>query len=150
MLEHELRGLESQGQLFMRCLPYYARAGEAYRGARLGDDDIRARCERRHYPADRGIGQNTDVNHGDLRQSGPRDACLGHLHQREEALLHARATGRGDGDERYSACSAALHGTGDALAHHLTHAASDVVEIHDGNADGSSFEAAGPGDDRVV
>src|SRR5262249_33660700 len=65
-----------------------------------------------------------------VREPGQRRGDLGHLHQREDALLHARAAGRRDDDQRLLLVHGPLDGLGDFLADHGTHRAAHEAVLH--------------------
>ena len=98
--QQELRALEAFGQLLAHRVLDHARAGEADQRLRLGDHHVAEEGEARRHAAHRRIGQHADVGQPRLGQPGQRGIGLGHLHQRQQPFLHARAAGGGEADER--------------------------------------------------
>src|SRR5437899_2710644 len=150
VLEEELRALEAGRQLLADRLAGHARAREADERSRLREDDVAERRERGEHAARRGVGE-----HGDERDAGgveARDRAdrLGHLHERDRALLHPRAAGGGDDDERLALRERPLGGAGDLLAHDAAHRAAHELEVHHREHDGDARERRVSGDDRVA
>ena len=75
---------------------------------------------------------------------------LGHLHEREDPLLHARAAGGGDDDERGLGAERHLRGAGDLLPHGRGHAAAEEAEVHDREVQRQALDGAAAGDDRLA
>ncbi len=98
MLEQIFGALESFGQFLADGLLDHPLAGEADQRARLGDLDV---AEHRIAGGDAAggrVGQHDDIGQAGLAQPGQRDRGPRHLHQRQNALLHPRAAGRGEQD----------------------------------------------------
>ena len=57
---------------------------------------------------------------------------LRQLHERQDPLLHARATGARDGDQRHAAHRRGVAGPGELLPHDAAHRAAHEREIHHG------------------
>ena len=123
VLEQELGALEALRQRLADGLLDHPRSGEADQRAGLGDVDVAEHREAGGHAAGGRVGQHRDV--GQPRVAHPRQAGrdLGHLHQRQDALLHPGAAGAGDDDQRQPAIEAALDGAGDLLPHHRAHRA---------------------------
>ena len=81
------------GQLLADGLLDHARAGEADQRAGLGDVHVAEHRVGGGDAAGGRIGQHDDVGQPRLAQPLHRDRGARHLHQREDALLHARAAG---------------------------------------------------------
>ena len=94
-------------QLLARGLLDDARPGEGDQRPGLGVRDVAERGERRPDAAGRRVGEHDDDREAGVVQHLEADDRLGHLHQREDTLLHPRATGRGDHDERHARRSTA-------------------------------------------
>ena len=67
---------------------------------------------------------------------------LGHLHERDGALLHARAAGAGDADQRHVLGGGGLAGAPEPLADDAAHAAAHEEEVHDGEHAGHLADAS--------
>ena len=100
VLEQELAALEALGQRLAHGLLDDARTGEADERARLGQVEVAEHREARRHAARGRIGHDRDEGQMRLRQARERGAGLGHLQQREQRLLHARAAARGEAHER--------------------------------------------------
>ena len=104
------------GQRLAHRLLDDARPGEADERAGLGDHHVADEGEARRHAAHGRIGEDRDerlARGGELVQ---RRGGLGHLHEREETFLHARAARGGEADERQALVAACLHGAHEALA----------------------------------
>ena len=78
-----------------------SRAGKADQGFRFGEDQIAQRGEAGGDAAHRGIGEDGDEQAADLVIAGQRGGDLGHLHERQNAFVHASAAaGAADDDQR--------------------------------------------------
>jgi hypothetical protein len=64
----------------------------------LGDDDVAEHREAGRHAAHGRIGEHRDERQLALRQLGERSGSLGHLHERQQAFLHARAARGGEAD----------------------------------------------------
>src|SRR5256885_3875064 len=100
VLEQEFGALKTFRQLLADGLAGHASARESDERARLGEDDVAERRERRQDSACRRICEHTDERNGRLVEASDRGNGLGELHQCDRPLLHPRAAGRGDDDER--------------------------------------------------
>ncbi len=103
VLEQELAALEPFGKALADRLLDDARAGEADQRAGLGDVEVAEHGEAGGDAAGGRVGEHRDVGHAGVAQAGERRRDLGHLHQRQDALLHARAAGGRDDDQRAAA-----------------------------------------------
>ena len=78
--------------------------GEADQRLGLGDDHVAQHGEAGRHAAGRRVQQHRDVRQPGLAQAAQRRGGLRHLHQRQDALLHARAArGREDDGRRAAA-----------------------------------------------
>ena len=94
VLEQIFGALEALRQLLADRLLDDARAGEADQRARLGDVDVAEHGVGGGDAAGRRIGEDDDVGKAGLLHHLHGDRGARQLHQREDALLHARAAGR--------------------------------------------------------
>ena len=90
-LERTLRATESGGQSLPRRLGDDPWPREAEQRPRLGDADVGQRGEARQDPSGTGIDEDGDEGRARLGDQIDRACRLGHLHEAENALLHARA-----------------------------------------------------------
>ena len=72
------------------------------------------------------------------------------LHEREDALLHARSARGRDADERDLPSGRTVAGAGELLADGAAHRAAHECEVHDSKLAGPALDSGGPGDDRVA
>ena len=96
MLEQIFGALEALGQFLADGLLDHALAGEADQRVGLGQLDVAEHGVGGGHPAGGGIGQHDDVGQAGLLELGQRDGGARHLHQRQDPLLHPRATGGGE------------------------------------------------------
>jgi hypothetical protein len=68
-----------------------------------------------------------------VRQLGHRRRGLGHLHQGEQAFLHACPTRSGDADERHLAFDRRLDPAHEPLADHGPHRSAEELELETGH-----------------
>ena len=107
----------------------HARAGEADDGVGLGDMDVAQHGERGRDAAGRRIGQHDDVGQARLLHLAHRDGGAGELHQRQDALLHARPARGGEDDQRRLARDGEVGRHHQPLAHRGAHRAAHEAEI---------------------
>ena len=125
------RPLKTFRQLLADRLLDDARAGEADQRAGLGDVHVAQHRIRGGDAAGRRIGEHDDVGLARLVQVLHGDGGARHLHERKDALLHARAAGGGKQDER----AAFLHRGVETLDHgfarrHAERTAHEVEVLH--------------------
>ena len=77
------------------------------------------------------------------------DDRLGHLHEGEHALLHARAAGRGNADQRNTLRDRGLGGTGEPLADDRSHRSAKKAEVHRRHHTWLTLDRQGRRDDRL-
>jgi hypothetical protein len=149
-LEQERRALRLGWQLLLGDLLDHPRAGEADQRALLGDQHVAHAGVAGRHAAQGRVGQDGDVRHAgraELRQGRDR---LGHLHQREDALVHARAAGRIDRHQRRAAGQRALGGAGDLLAHDAAHAGGHEAKVEHDQLQRQAVEARAAADGRLA
>ena len=140
-----LGSAEVRGKLFPGGLLDYAAAGELHDGPRLGQDDVRGRGPTCEDPARRGVGQDGDVGKAGLTHEARGRDGLGHLHEGEDPLLHARAARRGGDYEGPPVTHGRLSQPVEALAQHRAHGAAHELEVHDAQRHRMAGDAAQPG-----
>src|SRR5690606_21165675 len=90
VLEQELRALEPLGELLADGLLDDARPGEADERARLGEVHVAEESEARRHAAGGRVPEHRDERDRQLAEPPELAHGLGHLHERERALLHPR------------------------------------------------------------
>ena len=149
MLKQELRGLEAGGQLLVGGLAYDAWTGKADHRLRLRQGNVAEGSEAGHDTGGRGVGQDSDVGKASLGMAGEGAACLGHLHEREHPLVHARPPGGTDNDHRSFCLRGGLDDPGDLLADHGSHGGGQKGKIHHGKPDGMAAHGSRTGDHGI-
>ena len=130
VFEEELAGLEAFGELDADGLGDDLRAGEADQGLGLGEDDVAERGEAGGDAAHRRVGQDADVEAAGLVVAGQGGGDLGHLHQREDPLVHpGPAAGAGDDHQRELLAGRLLDGPGQLLADDRAHDPHDEAAV---------------------
>src|SRR5436309_9690627 len=84
--------------------------------ARLCQIDVAEEPDGRGHPARRRVGEHGYAWHGGLPETRQRGRHLGHLHEREDALLEACAAGGGADDERHAGGPGVLDEARETLA----------------------------------
>jgi len=84
-----------------------------------------------------------------LCQAGERGVGFGHLHEREQAFLHARTAGGGKADEGHFLLDGGFDAAHEALAHHGAHGAAHEVELEAGGDHVDAFDRAAHDDERI-
>ena len=112
-----------------------------------------------HHVADEGeggrhathgrVGQDRDEGQAGIGKLGQRGRGLGHLHQRKEAFLHARAARCGDADEGQFLLDRDLHATHEALAEHRAHRSAHEIELEGAATTGKVLMAPCMHDQRI-
>ena len=116
VLEQKLAALKTLGQRLAHRLLDDARTGEADERARLGEVQVPEHRKTRRHAARGRIGHDRDerqMRSGEARERGAR---LGHLQQRVQRLLHARAAACGEAHERLAMLDAVIDRALEALA----------------------------------
>ena len=114
--------------------------GKADQRAGLGDMDVAEHGVGGGHAAGGGVGQHHDIGELRLAQLLHRDGGARHLHQREDAFLHARAAGGGEQNERRPALDRSAHGGDHRFARGRAERAAEEVEILRGGHDPLAFE----------
>src|SRR5262245_64366175 len=130
--EQEFRPLEALGKRLANRLGDDTRAGEPDQRARLGENNVAEHREARGDAAGGGIGEDRDVRQAAGAEPLERSRGLGHLHQREDALLHPRAARRRDDDHRQVLVDRQLNRARELFSDHRAHAAAEEAELEDG------------------
>ncbi|MBA7468829.1 hypothetical protein ES707_04084 [subsurface metagenome] len=142
--------LETLGQLFADGLLDHARAGKSDQRTRLGNLDVAEHRIGRGDAAGGRIGQHHNVRQFCLTQHLHGHRRARHLHQRQDAFLHARAAGRGEHDEGRLLLQRELHAAHHRFARGHTERAAHEIEILHGDDDGRALELAVADLHRVI
>ena len=96
------------------------------------------------------MGQNGEVGEAGLTVAGEGAAGFGHLHEAEDAFVHAGAAGGGEDDDGFAFGGGGFDGAGDFFADDGAHAGAEEAEVHDGDEDGDAFDGGAAGDDGFL
>ncbi len=140
MFEHELGGLEALGQLDFDCLRDGPRAGEADQGARFRDDDVAQHGEAGGDAAGGGVGQDGDEQALCVVEPGHGGGGLGHLAERDDALVHAGPAGAAHDDQGKRFFDGLIHGDTELFAHDGAHRAHEEIGLHDAQDDAAALD----------
>ena len=142
--------LETFRQFLADGLLDHARAGETDQRAGLGDLHVAQHGVGGSDAAGGWIGQHDDVRQLRLAQHLDADGGARHLHQRQDALLHPRAAGGGEYDERRFLLHRKLEPADDRFAGSHAERAAHEIEILHRDDDRSALELAVADLDGVV
>ena len=131
------------GQLLADGLLDDARTGEADQRAGLGNVDVAEHGVGGGDAAGGRMGQHHDVRQPRLAQLLHGDGGARHLHQREDAFLHARAAGSGKQNERRLRFTARAHAGDHRFAGGGAERAAHEIEILHGGDDLVALQLAG-------
>ncbi len=120
-VQQELGPLKPVRQGLADCLLDHARPGKTDQGARFGDHHIADKGKTGGHTTHGRVGQQRDEGQLFLRQQSDGGRGLGHLHQGEQAFLHARAATGGNADEGRLLLEGGAHAANELLADHRTH-----------------------------
>src|SRR5512143_1213384 len=150
VFEEELRALEPRRKLLLDCLFDNPGAGETDEALRFRDDNVAEHREACSHSAEGRVCQNGDERQSCLSQPCHGGRRLGHLHEREDPLLHAGPARRGDGHKGHPFGDGPFDGPRDLFTDHGTHAAAHEVEIHDYDRHVLAAYLGLAGNDRVL
>ncbi len=123
--------LEAGRQLLADGLLDHARTGKTDQRAGLGDMHVAEHRIGRRDAAGRRIGEHHNVRLAGFAQHLHRDRGARQLHERQDALLHARAAGGSEHDERRAALGGGLKTLDHGLARrHAERAAHEIEILH--------------------
>ena len=142
--------LEALGQLLADGLLDDAGAGEADQRPWLGDLHVAQHGVGGGDAAGGGIRQHDDVGQARFAQLLHGNGRARHLHEREDALLHARATGGRKQDEGRALLHRAHHAGDDGLARRHAERARHEAEVLGGSDDVDVVELALADEDCIV
>ena len=94
--------------------------------------------------------QHGDVRHAGAAQARERGRHLGHLHQRQQAFLHAHAAAGGKADQRNAFVERVFGGAREFLAADRTHRAAHVGELERAGDQRLGLEQAAHRDQRIL
>ena len=150
MLFQEFGALEAGRQLLLDGLGDHPGAGEADQRAGLGQVDVPQHRVGSRDPSRRGVGEDRNVGQAALVEPGQHRGRLGHLHEGEDSLHHARTPRCGHHNQGKLALQRVPSGTSDLLAHDRPHRPTDEAEIHHGQSNRDTLDASPAGDDGFV
>ena len=101
-------------------------------------------------PPGRRVGQHDEIGQACFPQHLHGDGGARHLHEREDALLHARSAGGGEQDEGRAALHGAHHAADDRLAGGHAERAAHEAEVLGGGNDVLALEGPLADEDRVL
>ncbi|VVT33323.1 conserved hypothetical protein [Roseovarius sp. EC-SD190] len=149
VIQQVFGALKALGQFLADGLFDDARPGKADERARFGNLDIAQHRIGCGDAAGGGVGQHDDIGQVRLFQHLHGDGGAGHLHEAENPLLHARATGGGKEDERALELNGCFGGGDDGIAHIHAHGPGHEAEILCGGDDGRAAHFAGGDEHRL-
>ncbi len=144
-----LRPPEVGRQLLPGGLLDHARPGEAKERARLGDDHVGQSREAGKHAARRRMCEHRHEWEGMVREEVERDHGLGHLHEREDALLHAGPPRCRDNHQRDRLVDGCGDETREPLPDHGAHRAAQKAEVHDPEPGPLSADATHAPEERL-
>ena len=112
-----------------------AASGEAGGRARLCENDVAEHGERGGNAARRRVGQNRDIQQSSIRVTAYRTRYLGHLQQREHALLHTGAARTGEQHHRQLMVGCILEQTRQLFADNAAHGRHQKMAAEQRDAD---------------
>ena len=135
MLQQIFGALKAFGQLFADGLLDHPLAGKADQRVRLGNLDVAQHRIAGGHAAGGGIGEHHDIGQAGFLELLDAHGGARHLHQAQDAFLHARAAGRGEHDERALGRERRLHARQEGLTHAHAHGAAhegEILHAHNG------------------
>src|SRR5436309_6355663 len=123
--------------------------GKADERARLCQIDVAEEPDGRGHPARRRVGEHGDAWHASLPEPRQRGRHLGHLHEREDALLEACPARGGADDEWDTGGPGVLDEARETLADARSHAAAEEGEVEDPERHPMPADARRAGEDRL-
>ena len=133
MFQREFRRLEFLGQLLANGVLNHTTPSEADERAGLGNNHVALHRETRGHASRGGVGNHRKIRQARLTVTLNRGRDFRHLHERNQALLHARAARTGKQHQRQALFGGMLGQARDALAHHRAHRAHEECGIHYSN-----------------
>src|SRR6185312_4234671 len=140
VLREIFRALEALRQFLTDGLLNYARTGEAYQRARLGDLHITEHRVRGGDAAGGRIGEHNDVRLARFAQHLHTDRRTRELHQGQYPFLHARTAGRREHDEWCLPAHRSLEAGDHRLTGRHAERTAHEVEILNGDRDHLAFQ----------
>ena len=110
----------------------HAGARKANQGLGLGNHHVAQERKTGAHAAHGGVGHHADVGQALFGQTGQRCIGLCHLHQGQQAFLHARATGGSKADEGHFLFNRSFDAAHKTLAYDRSHAAAHEFKFEAG------------------
>ena len=142
MLKREFRRLEFLGKLLANGVLDHAAASEADERAGLGNNHVTLHRKTRGHATRGGVGNHREIRQARFAVTLNRGRNFRHLHERNQAFLHARAARASEQHQRQALFGGMLGQTRDALAHHRAHRAHEERGIHYANRNAHACDAA--------
>lgn len=147
--ESALRAAEPGGQRLPRRFGDHARPRETQQSSGLGHAYVAERGKASQYPSSTRIGEDGDERQAGVVDEIHRARCLGHLHETEDALLHARPTRSANGDDRQLVGDREFRAAPEPFTHHAAHAAAHEAEVHEDEDATCTLDTRRPRDDGL-
>lgn len=147
--ESAVRAAEPGGQRLPRRFGDHTRPRETQQRSRLGHAYVAEGGKARQYPSSTRIGEDGDEGQAGLVDEIHRARCFGHLHETEDALLHARPTRTADRDDRQLVGDREFRAAPEPFTDHAAHAAPHEAEVHEDEDATCTLDTRGPRDDGL-
>ena len=108
----------------------HARTRKTDERLRLGYDHVTQRRVAGHHASRGWVREDRDVGQSGLGVQRERAACLGELHEAENALVHPRAAGCGDNDRRNLQLGGLLNRPRNFFPDNRAHTGAEEAEVH--------------------
>ena len=150
MSQLKVGGLEVGRQVGVGRLLDHPGAGEADLRLRFRDVDVAKQGERGRRSAIGRVGEDAEVRQAGRVEPADGPVRLGHLHQRQHALLHPGTARGGDQDVGQALGGGALEPARKSLAGHDAQGSADEPEVEHAEPDGPAPKQGGPCPDGFV
>src|SRR5690606_22046313 len=146
----EFGGLESLRQFYAERAFDETLAREADVGPGLGKDYIAEARETGVYATRGRVGEHRDERHAGFVHFADSIGGFGHLHEGEDAFLHARAARRGEAHETQPVPDGVGRCADESFAEGRSHGRHDETRVHGAEDAGFAFYRAKAGHQRLV
>src|SRR5690554_5206362 len=150
VFQQKLRSLKAFGEFLPDGLLDDARPRKSDERARLGEVHIAEESKTCGDAPRRRIAQIRDERNARFAEEADGAHALGHLHEREGALLHPGAPRGRKNDERTLGFGSALHGPREFFTDHRSHRSAEKLKTKDDEFDRPSFEFPFAREQRIV
>ena len=149
MLEKVLGSLKPLRQFGPDRFFNHSWPGKSDHGLGLGKDDISQHGDACGDATRGGIGQHGDVGNPRLLESGKGRARLGHLHEREDSLLHSCPSGGAEDHDADSLLNSPFNQAGDLFPHRGSKTPTQEIKFQDAEQDGLALDLRLSADDGL-